>query len=736
MIRTALNSFILLTFMLVLFNHQTGLSDDVGITKARLIQKTDNSYILEVDVPEQLVWTIKAPIFPDRFQVSEPQYLKQGGLVVMQTEASTEGEPLSSKDEILLPWARNGADLTSQWLDGSIRKGLFIRSLEGIHVPLRLLMPSETTTRELLNEHIYSGLKHFAFNWIHILLVLVLVLLLPFKQLFNALVYYALGEACSLILADFGLSGFNILFVDILGLLLIFLLAYVALKQKPARSYIPLLFLFGLLHGLAYAQELSVLGLGSNQKLQALFFFNIAIDIAIFTTAVLMAFIVKQIDNLPHIKKIATYVSGVLSVVLLFVLFQDHVIAGNTDILNFSGRESSTQFAMPGAKNPGPGVNRPPGARELTKPVMVYMSVEPQEVRLEILMQARAAVQFLGAQDKGMGSIPVESLEQVKKGITGLIKNANLVSIDGKSAEPVLARADFVTLGPAGVMLREKPVKESLDNGIVGLSLVFETSGMPDEITVDWRLFSENIYEVEFTTSDPFGGSMTMLSPDDNKLRWKSRISGYRVPVVEEIPIEQLRLPVVSAFIFIIVFIFFILSIFRKKRLIGRPVLLSFAGIAFVLYPFLRFPIDSPVATQWKPSTERTSVIMDRLLTNVYSSFDYRDEDDVYDRLATSVLGDQLADIYLENRQSLELENRGGAKAKVDEVEIQSVNKVAKSEDGGFTADLNWTVSGSVSHFGHTHYRKNQYHALVTFVTDGDTWKIKDIDLIEEKRLF
>jgi len=182
--------------------------------------------------------------------------------------------PLSSKDEILLPWARNGADLTSQWLDGSIRKGLFIRSLESIHVPLRLLMPSETTTRELLNEHIYSGLKHFAFNWIHILLVLVLVLLLPFKQLFNALVYYALGEACSLILADFGLSGFNILFVDILGLLLIFLLAYVALKQKPARSYIPLLFLFGLLHGLAYAQELSVLGLGSNQKLQALFFFQ------------------------------------------------------------------------------------------------------------------------------------------------------------------------------------------------------------------------------------------------------------------------------------------------------------------------------------------------------------------------------------------------------------------------------------------------------------------------------
>jgi hypothetical protein len=44
-------------------------------------------------------------------------------------------------------------------------------------------------------------------------------------------------------------------------------------------------------------------------------------------------------------------------------------------------------------------------------------------------------------------------------------------------------------------------------------------------------------------------------------------------------------------------------------------------------------------------------------------------------------------------------------------------------------------VSGSVSHFGHTHYRRNQNHALVTFVVDGDTWKMREIEVIEEQRL-
>ena len=53
----------------------------------------------------------------------------------------------------------------------------------------------------------------------------------------------------------------------------------------------------------------------------------------------------------------------------------------------------------------------------------------------------------------------------------------------------------------------------------------------------------------------------------------------------------------------------------------------------------------------------------------------------------------------------------------------------------GFVADTVWTVSGSVSHFGHTHYRRNRSHTLVTFVVDDDSWKIKDIELIDEERL-
>ena len=71
----------------------------------------------------------------------------------------------------------------------------------------------------------------------------------------------------------------------------------------------------------------------------------------------------------------------------------------------------------------------------------------------------------------------------------------------------------------------------------------------------------------------------------------------------------------------------------------------------------------------------------------------------------------------------------------MDEVDILAINKVSNSKADGFIADAVWTVSGSVSHFGHTHYRRNKNHALVTFVMEGGSWKIKDIELLEEKRL-
>jgi hypothetical protein len=49
--------------------------------------------------------------------------------------------------------------------------------------------------------------------------------------------------------------------------------------------------------------------------------------------------------------------------------------------------------------------------------------------------------------------------------------------------------------------------------------------------------------------------------------------------------------------------------------------------------------------------------------------------------------------------------------------------------------DASWVVSGSVSHFGHIHYRKNLYNASVFLQTQEGTWKISGIEVKDKERI-
>ena len=105
----------------------------------------------------------------------------------------------------------------------------------------------------------------------------------------------------------------------------------------------------------------------------------------------------------------------------------------------------------------------------------------------------------------------------------------------------------------------------------------------------------------------------------------------------------------------------------------------------------------------------------------------------MHDVLEKSVSGELLTDIYLETQRGLELANQGGARVKVKSTEINSVELVAR--DGNqMTIESDWTVSGSVGHWG-PWLRNNGYRAnLEINVIDG-TWKLTGLEILEEQRL-
>jgi hypothetical protein len=158
-------------------------------------------------------------------------------------------------------------------------------------------------------------------------------------------------------------------------------------------------------------------------------------------------------------------------------------------------------------------------------------------------------------------------------------------------------------------------------------------------------------------------------------------------------------------------------------------------ALAVVAVPIAGVTMPLPSAIRSVPTGGQARRILAGVLPNVYRAFELRDETAVYDRLAVSVTGPTLTEVYLEHRRALELEERGGARARVEAVEILEVRDVEPAPEGGFTAEAGWKVGGNVTHFGHRHFRQNRYDALVHLVPDEGVWKVRSIEILEEERL-
>ena len=176
----------------------------------------------------------------------------------------------------------------------------------------------------------------------------------------------------------------------------------------------------------------------------------------------------------------------------------------------------------------------------------------------------------------------------------------------------------------------------------------------------------------------------------------------------------------------------------RSGKGVPKGVVLAGAAalvLGVLALPYARASLPSPLAQGPALETQQAEEVLHALLYNVYRAFDHRDESLVYDQLGLSISGDLLTDVYLQVRRSMELENQGGARVKVDEVEVLEIADEQQPSGSSLAFRCRWTAAGSVGHWGHIHRRTNQYDAVITIEPVEDVWKITAIDLREEQRV-
>ena len=182
--------------------------------------------------------------------------------------------------------------------------------------------------------------------------------------------------------------------------------------------------------------------------------------------------------------------------------------------------------------------------------LMSFLYVEPYEVRHEILTRVKDLTQWMDLGLRGDRYIEIDELEPLKQRIGEFLLKKNPVKVDGKPGKPILDRTNYLKLGLTGVQILEIPERLEIDSAVVGVILTYITEGMPQQVTVDWELFTDQIQRVPATATDPAGPLPTYLTPDDNVFAWTNHLKHYELPTVRQTQVSgslgELHVPVVS----------------------------------------------------------------------------------------------------------------------------------------------------------------------------------------------
>ena len=376
--------------------------------------------------------------------------------------------------------------------------------------------------------------------------------------------------------------------------------------------------------------------------------------------------------------------------------------------------------------------------------IRTFLYIEPFEVRHETLVRVKDMEAWMDLDLRGDEYIEADEFEPLKKRIGDFLLQHSKVLIDGQSLRPILDRTSFVKYTMTRTFFIDQPERMPLNTAMIGVIVTYLTKEIPQKVTVDWDLFSERIQKVPTNAVDPAGPFPSYVTPEDNLFTWNNFLKTYQMPTVAEVTVDDalthIKLPLAS--VLCLVFLLPLGLHLRKQRMnsgkIGLTVGLAVVLIAgsILLYPFLKVSVARPSVLAPQMSDQKAVAVLESLLKNIYRSFDFREEEDVYDRLATSVSGDLLSDIYLQNRKSLVVTQAGGAQARVQEVKIQDVDvSPLKERSLGLLFRAKWTALGTVGHWGHIHTRENLYNANITVEPVDGAWKIIDLELLEEKRI-
>ena len=382
--------------------------------------------------------------------------------------------------------------------------------------------------------------------------------------------------------------------------------------------------------------------------------------------------------------------------------------------------------------------------------VYSFIYITDHEVRHEVLIPLATLTSVMEIQRKDKSFLEVDEQVAATEQVKAFFGAGNPVTIDGIEVKPVFDRVDFYGLNLSDFAVRPEKRKVSMASGRVGVIMSYSAKSRPTEVTVEWNLMSSAIREVDSVVIAYSEVLKTKFSKflSDNVYRWKAPdrpplppITGLSGSYDMEKYAPTLTVSWATIGLWGLAAAMLMFGLFVASS-VWPYLLVALAGLvgSYFVSDYAVATYDHPwqQSEQFELSEEEAADIFGRLHANMFRAFDYVDESDVYQALAKSVDGDLLRDLYLQINQSLRVQEQGGAVAVIEKVQLVDGNPLPVPEEFAHESPVrfgyraNWTLDGTIEHWGHIHQRTNRYQArfVVEFLEGDDDqagWKITGI---------
>ena len=326
-------------------------------------------------------------------------------------------------------------------------------------------------------------------------------------------------------------------------------------------------------------------------------------------------------------------------------------------------------------------------------PLMLYLYVEPRQVRLESLLRISDITELTGFNIADNHANVKDKHRLLQEHIKNYYADKEVLQIDDASFKPDSIRVEFLHATLSGLTIIENASSVNEASLLVGVSQQYFIETLPQKIESQWQYFNQRIERIPVTVTDPVGPLQSLIDKDDPGFGWKNFLKKYKEPVIQPVNVTT-----------------------------GLRIDIPYLG-------------EKKIYNQI-PDQKQALSIIDGVLENVRIAFIEKEPSHFSHALGEVVSKNNAKFLAKELAKIFAPKVTGGAVGSVQVFkDLKIVNMRELSNPYGFSATINGSANIIAKHWGHIDQRQIKFQLLLDLIEENGQWRITELTVIDIKKV-